>query len=46
MKNKYDVIIAILLVILCIGIILVGTQVFTSSNSNNTIISGSNATSR
>ena len=38
MKNKYDVIIAILLVILCIGIILVGTQVFTSSNSDNTII--------
>ena len=46
MKNKYDVIIAILLVILFIGIIFVGTQVFTSSNSDNTIISSSNATSR
>ena len=46
MKNKYDVIIAILLIILFIGIIFVSTQVFTSSNSDNTIISSSNATSR
>lgn len=46
MKNKYNIIIAVLLVILCIGIFLVGTQVFTGSNNDNKTISTSNATAR
>lgn len=45
MKSKYNLIIAILLIILCIGIFLVGTQVFTN-NGENKIIGSSNATSQ
>ena len=46
MKNKYNVIIAILIIILAIGILLIGTQLLTNDNSQNTPISSSNATSR
>ena len=46
MKNKYNIIIAILIVILCIGIFFVGTQLLTNGNNENTTIQSSNATSR
>ncbi len=46
MKNKYNVIIAILLIILCAGILLTYIQFFTMSTGENTKIATSNATSR
>ena len=46
MKNKYNVIIAVLLIILCVGIILTGIQLFTLNNGENTTMPSSNASSR
>ena len=46
MKNKYNIIIIILIFILCIFIFLVATQVSTDNTGNNTIIQNANGTTR
>lgn len=46
MKNKYNILIIILIIILCAFIFLVATQLFTNNTNDNTPIQTSNATTR